>query len=505
MTTYEVLRPVTPADLGTRPSFVVVLELIPPDGRVASKQFMHLGKNRASKGIRHACSVGILARVSPHERVLKLKSVQFWLTQFNKSGHKNMQAKSGTRQTYLGKLPRFDGWLQGRSFQSYEAVVSDGRMARQAVTKSFGSVEELMEYCMDPDHGMKTAQRVVREYMAGMQSAGASNSVYVVAQSAIKSYFEVHDIVLDLRKARKNRVKTAREESHMSLKDLYKMLQNGRPSLTVRTIMLIKFQSGMDSATLADRFNYEGYSQIVKHFKADDHKSWDLAKCPVYLKLVRVKTDMWYTTFLDHDAIVQLQEYLTWKEAKHGRHDGTRPLFLNKQGRPVRPDWVSRCFSAVAVRAGIQEKASNRVNKMRGHAVRHLLKSTLKASGCAAYVADHVLGHAPRDAYEKEAILYPEEMRKEYAKASSRINIISNVESNLNSPEDPESMKAQIRELKAQVHELTQAKAGEDFIDEKRKNVTNGMNEKMNRLLRLFDALPDDIKERMSDEIDGTA
>ena len=73
----------------------------------------------------------------------------------------------------------------------------------------------------------------------------------------------------------------------------------------------------------------------------------------------------------------------------------------------------------MAVRAGIQKKVSNQVFMMRSHAVRHLLKSTLKASGCAAYAAEHVLGHAPRDAYEKEAILYPEMITAEYAKASS--------------------------------------------------------------------------------------
>lgn len=229
MTTYEVLRPVAPADLDTRPSFVVVLELIPQDGYVQSGLFRHLGRHRASKELAHACSVGILRRVSSYERVLKLKFVKYWLTQLNGSGLKNTQSESGTKQTYLGKLSRFDEWLQGRSFQSYESVISDRQMKRQAVAKSFGSVEELMEYCMESDYGTKTAQRVVREYMAGMQSTGASNSMYVVAQAAIKSYLEVHDIVLDLRKARKNRVETAGEESHMSLKDLYKMLQNGRP------------------------------------------------------------------------------------------------------------------------------------------------------------------------------------------------------------------------------------------------------------------------------------
>ena len=178
---------------------------------------------------------------------------------------------------------------------------------------------------------------------------------------------------------------------------------------------------------------------------------------------------------------------------------------MTKQNIPIHSEWVSKGFSAVAVRAGMQEKVSHRVYRMRSHGVRHILKSTLKASGCAQYAAEHVLGHAPRDAYEKEAIMYPEEMRKEYAKASSRLNIFSKIASTMNSPKDPESQEARIRELEAEVAALKQSKAGEDFTDEKHKNVMNGMNEKINRLLRLFDTLPDDIKERMSDEIDGTA
>ena len=70
---------------------------------------------------------------------------------------------------------------------------------------------------------------------------------------------------------------------------------------------------------------------------------------------------------------------------------------------------------------------------------------------CAPYTADHVLGHAPRDSYEKQFTLYPEELRAEYAKASSRINIFSKVESVLNTAKDPASQDARIRELEAQV------------------------------------------------------
>ena len=74
-------------------------------------------------------------------------------------------------------------------------------------------------------------------------------------------------------------------------------------------------------------------------------------------------------------------------------------------------------------------------------------------------------------------------MRKEYAKASSRLNIFSKIASTLNSPKDPESQEARIRELEAEVAALKQSKAGEDFTDEKHKNVMNGMNEKINPVI----------------------
>ena len=95
----------------------------------------------------------------------------------------------------------------------------------------------------------------------------------------------------------------------------------------------------------------------------------------------------------------------------------SKPLFITKQNTPIRPIWLSASFSEIAVRAGVQKKVSHKLYKIRAHKVRHLLKSTLIASGCKQYAADHVLRHAPRDSYEKQDTLYPEEMRAEYAKA----------------------------------------------------------------------------------------
>ena len=500
MTTYyKILRPVEPADLDTSPGIAEVLGMIPHEGYVTFEHFKSAGKSKAENGIRYARSHKILQRVSPYGRVLELDSVKFWCTQLNESGHKNSKTEQGTRRLYLNGLSKFNAWLPGRSFPSYETVVSDGQVTRQSITKSFANVEELMEYCNRSDHGTKTAQRVIREYLPELQAGKMSASAQAVIQSAIKSYFSVHDIVLDLPRTRKKRLDpVSDEESHMTLEDFYKMLQNGKPSITMRAIMLIKLQSGMDSSTLADRFNYEGYPQIVKYFRTDNHRSWNLEKCPIPIRLVRVKTNVQYTTFLEHDAIVQLQEYLTWKEMKYGKQDIAKPLFMTKQDAPIHPKWLSSNFSEVAVRAGIQKKVSHMVYKIRAHSVRHLLKSTLKTYGCAPYVADHVLGHAPRDAYEKSAILYPENLRAEYAKASSHLNIFSKVESVLNTAKDPASQDARIRELEAQAAGTSTVNAEIALLERRHResmqkmyDAIESLNEKINSLQQ-HDTVKDD-------------
>ena len=507
MTThYRVLRPVEQADLDASPGSAGVLKLIPNHGYVTFDIFGHIEKRRASRGVMHACSVGIFERASPYDRISSLDSVRFWCTQLNDYGHKNTAPTHSTRQLYMHGISKLDGWLPGRSFPSFKTVWRDGEGTRQGITKSFGNVEELMNYCTESDYGTKTAQRVVREYLASQPVTGASASMQAIIRSAIKSYFGVHDIVLDMPKVREKRDGSAPEDdSPMTLEDFYKMLQNGKPGIALRAAMLIKFQSGMDTSTFTDRFNYEGYPQIVRHFKTDDYTMWNVDLCPVPIRLVRVKTGVQYTTFIDRDAVTQLQEYLTWKEAKYGRQDASKPLFLTVRNTAVCSEWLSKGFSNVAVRAGIQKKISHRVYRIRSHEVRDLLKSTLLACGCAQYAADHILGHAPRDSYEKQAVLYPEALRAEYAKASASLNIFSKMESTLNSPKDPESQDERIRELEAQVKALAQANTEKDLMKVSYMNAMSEMNEKINRLARLLDKMPEDVKEGVSDELDGVA
>ena len=134
----------------------------------------------------------------------------------------------------------------------------------------------------------------------------------------------------------------------------------------------------------------------------------------------------------------------------------------------------------------------------------HLLKSTLIRHGCKSYVADHVLGHAPKDTYERQAVLYPEALRAEYAKASPYINIFSKVESILNTADDPASLHARIRELEAKVKSSKQFKTEMNMTEETDTGVINDMQKKLDKVLSILDALPDDTKKQIAEKLEDS-
>ena len=441
-TCYKILRPVTAKDLDVYPEFADVLTLIPSDGYVTSETFSQLEKKHATNGIEHAISVGVLKNTSSTKLMMELDSVNFWITQFNESGHKTTKSSSGTKVTYLNSIFKFDKWLQNRSFQLHKCASENGK-------KSFKSVEELMKWCDSHDFNAKTLMSIAREYMSSPQMTSLSASTNSLTRSAIKSYFGVHNIVLNLSKTRNKRSENISNDPSMTLGDFYKILQGSNSKIMLRTVILLKFQSGMDSATFTDRFNHDGYKQIVEYFGTENHSLWNIDLCPVPINLIRVKTNVRYITFLDRDAITQLQKYLVWKKDKHSKQDITKPLFITNRNVPINHLWISRGFSTMATHVGIQKKVSHKVFQMRSHKVRHLLKSTMLACGCKQYVVDHILGLAPNDTYEKQTTLYQEKLRTEYSKASRVINIITRVENSLNSLDNDADLNTSTHERKS--------------------------------------------------------
>ncbi len=416
------LRPAVKDDLGAAaadPGITRILESLPTAGFVSADRLQG-ERHTVERAIQWACSRGIMQKTGLGGRVMDLESARFWIGQLGKSRMKNVNGNGGTRRAYVEELESFNEWLRGAEFPAGHGG-------------PFADVEALLRFC--EAGGAHAARRAIRQYMSESAGAGYSINTAILRCSAIKSYFAAHDIPVSLRvDKRRYATHDVRDDSEMTLMDFYKMVTAGGTDAMARAVMMAKFQAGLDSSTMADRFNFEAYPQMTKYFGADDHAAWDLGRCPVPIRLVRVKTGMQYTTFLDRDAVSCLQDYLGWKKEARGREQGgDDPMFETRRGTPVSSNWVSAKFSTAAMNAGIQRKVTPRMYKIRSHEVRDLLKSTLIASGCAAYVADHVLGHSPRDSYEKQAALYPETLRSEYAKASWRINVFSSFERHLDS------------------------------------------------------------------------
>ena len=410
---YEVLRAATKDEL----------EVAGPEMAAVHVSADDLG-GRDSRTVREvlswAGSRGITSRIGTGVGLLGLETVRSWLSQLSQPGARNVTGVRGTRHAYASALATFDKWLRGRRFPVDQAAPG-GQPSR-----SFSNVEDLLGFCGGSDRGAAAARLVVRQYVAGLAASGLSPSTVLARCAAIKSYLASNDVHIELRAAGGRRGSRSYQDGvRMSLHDVYRLVTIGRVGAMERAVVMVKFQAGLDSSTLADRFNFEGYGQVVRHLGTGDYHAWDLDKCPVPIKLARVKTGVPYTTFLDRDAVSCLRDYLSWREGGGGgppERDG--PLFVTRMGGRITPSWVSKMFSRAAARAGIQERIQPGLLRVRSHEVRDLLKSTLLVAGCAPYAADHILGHSPRDSYEKQAILYPEAIRREYSKASTLLNVL---------------------------------------------------------------------------------
>ena len=132
-------------------------------------------------------------------------------------------------------------------------------------------------------------------------------------------------------------------------------------------------------------------------------------------------------------------------------------LFLNTKLRPITDRWISDLIPKLAERSGVQKKFQTKINmknEKTSHELRDLLKSTLRKCGVPAYASDHLIGHMPRDSYEKESILYPNKIREEFMKASKDLNIFTGFTNYVKNGDDSDKLRKEIVILKDQTNSL---------------------------------------------------
>lgn len=414
--------------------------------------------------------IGILRPVESNtisfQAFCKLDTISYLKEQLRGPQYKNLKpidpsGLSSTQRTYLYALYKFNNWLVGKEFEFTtfsQAGADTFKKTRQKV--ALKGVEHLLALYRDSTQSEPDFVRMIKKYLLDAIHVHKSASSIKGEHASIMAYFEKNDLPIRFKfDARAKYQKNTEEEKQVSLEDLLHILTMGRPTVTQKAVYLCKFHRGLDAITLCDRFNFQAWEQLVSYFGTDRYAMWDLSRCPVPIKLTRIKTNYSHIGCLEHDAIVALQKYLDHRSAKTGQAmQPGEPLFLNSKGEAIREKWVSRGFFRLANTAGVQKRL-DRPGAIRyekdSHELRDLLKSTLLDSGVRPDVADHVIGHMPKDGYEKQARLYPESVRMEYSKASKRLNIFSKLSSFIRGAEDLEEMQKELVNVKTDLAKVT--------------------------------------------------
>ncbi len=409
---------------------------------------------------------------------IKLETVSYFLSQLRKSRLKNLPVDknnfSGTQRRYSYNLMAFNNWLIGKQFEINQTRWIDQDTFKKTKTLvTFTGLEHLLELCKESQNSDSDYIKIVKRFLLDDSHKNKSSITIDGYYFAITSFFEKNECPLIFKFSAKYAYENKSEgvePKSLSLEDFMKILTVGKPSLLQKAVFICKFQRGLDSSTLTDRFNFEAWPQIVKHFGTEKYMMWDLEKCPVPVKLVRIKTGFLHTGFLDRDAIQSIQDYLEFRFKKTGKVMSIdEPLFLNTKNTPISSYWVRSTFFELAKRAGVQKKIGDdqyiRYEKD-SHELRDLLKSTLLANGTRYDVADHVIGHKPKDSYEKQTILYPENVRLEYMKGSRKLNIFSSISHYMKGEEQTEMLRKQVDLLK---QELERSKSNENHEREEYK------------------------------------
>lgn len=469
-----------------RPQYAKCLSLLKVGQKVNQKDFARehghkfthkKGGNVRDEAVYHAFMVGrkigVLKQVPitelgypiSFEDFTKLETVAYFMKQHRGSRFKNIQLKGhqGTRGTYAHRLWKFNNWITGRKV-SFTKIYSTGKdtFKQKVQTIKLKGIEDFLYHYTQPLSQEREYVKVIKDYLLDSENKMQSDKSMKVIVNAIRSYFEKNDAPINFKYNTKvgHTTPEDREDSaSLNLDELMNLLTVGTPSVTQRAVFLCKFHRGLDTSTLVDRFNFEAYQQLVNCFGTEDYRKWDVSLCPVPIKLTRIKTAYQHTGFLDTDAINEVVKYLKYRKKKTGKEmSNDQALFLSERKKPINKEWIVSSMKKLRKNSGLDDKLSGynttryRINS---HEFRDLLKSVLIDCEVRPDVCEHLIGHKPGDSYEKQAQLFSKTLRKEYSKASSRINIFTNFSSNAKGASEIDEVKEKLAILEENLLQVT--------------------------------------------------
>ncbi len=236
-----------------------------------------------------------------------LESVQYFLSQLRGNKLKNLEPKSitsdnGTKRLYLQANYQFNNWLHGKSFEfsiTKQIDIDTFKKTKQLVTLE--GLEHLLKRFQNSFNTDSEFIKIVKLYLMDEIHSKCSAKYMSVKHSAITSYFDKNDSPLKFKYNAFNNHADYKEENEnatITLEDVYKLITSGQANPLEKAAVLCRFHRGVDTSTLADRFNFQVWEQLTKYFGHADFENWDLKKCPVPIRLSRVKTNYLHTGYL---------------------------------------------------------------------------------------------------------------------------------------------------------------------------------------------------------------
>ena len=438
------------------------------------------------------------------ENFCKLDSISYMRKQLTATKYRNPDAKTkhsggGTRRSYSLLLWHFNNWLHGKSITIQKATLIEDNLQRiERVSVNLDTVEDLLLAYQDNPNSSAEFERFVKQYLYDPEIQKNKSKGYMRnIVSAIQAYFKTNESPIKIHFNYNVNHEEISEQisenvSALSLDEFHELLTTGKPSIIEKAVALCKFHSGTDNSTFVDRLNFEAWPQLVKWFGTDNYEYWDLTKCPVMIRISRLKVGFPHNSCLDKDAIKAMQTALKWRESKTGKPMKIgEAIFLNTKLKPITDRWVSELIPRLAERAGIQkrfETKNGKRNEKTSHELRDTLKSTLRSCGVADYACEHLIGHTPRDSYEKESILYPEKIREEFMKASKMLNIFTGFTNYVKRGDDSEHLREKLAVLEKDMSKMVEEKVN-DGMDAK-------LNEKMNEVKQSMQIFMDGLMKQ---------
>lgn len=344
---------------------------------------------------------------------------------------------------------------------------------------------------------------VIKDYCEGESFDGDADSTRQKNYKTLRSFYAKNRVPLPREKLSLNREGEKEVEipllvtATVFLEMASKVVNYTGISVRDRSIIMTNIQTGMDASTLAKVFNRVAFPQLVKHFQNENWQDWDATKTPVRIDLMRPKTDYFYYTFIDHDAVLCLKDWLNVRLSNFGRIKIYQPLnpkqlptsdpiYLADYGSAINSPMVTRIFTECGKMAGVNVVPEMEFERYQGakirypyhsHEVRDTLVTLHRRCGVDKPVVDFLVGHdIDKDGYDKDPWDNPDWFRDQYAKLTKYLNLISGKESRMREEikgdyeKELESVKKELAENRQTMKEILErlrkgAKTAPDLMD----------------------------------------